>query len=137
MTERNAQQRELIERATQAGRKAYAPESGFHVGAAVLASSGKIYTGCNVENVSYGISTCAERVALHCAVAAGERSFEAIAVVAGEGDFDAPPCGACRQALFEFSPEMMVTYRYGGRFTTSSVAQLLPDAFDRKDVGDD
>ncbi|MFA5809594.1 MAG: cytidine deaminase [Thermoleophilia bacterium] len=136
MTELNTQQRELIERAIQAARKAYAPESGFQVGAAVLTASGKIYTGCNVENASYGISMCAERVAVYCAVEAGERSFEAMAVVAGEGDLDAPPCGACRQALFEFSPEMVVTYRYGGRFTTRIVAELLPDAFDRKAGGD-
>jgi cytidine deaminase len=135
LTEPNTQQQELIESAIQAGRQAYVPESGFRVGAAVLAASGKIYAGCNVENASYGISTCAERVAMQSAVAAGERSFQAIAVVAGEGDYDAPPCGACRQALFEFSPEMVVTYRYGGRFISKSVAELLPDAFDRKDVG--
>jgi len=132
LTELNKQHQELIELATQAGRKAYARESGFRVGAAILAASGKIYTGCNVENASYGISMCAERVAIDCAVAAGERSFEAMAVVAGEGDVDAPPCGACRQVLFEFSPEMAVTYRYGGRFIVRSAAELLPDAFDRK-----
>ena len=124
---------ELIRIAAEAGRRAYAPESSFHVGAVVLASSGKIYTGCNVENVSHGISICAERVAVHSAVAAGERSFEALAVIAGDGNVDASPCGACRQVLIEFSPGMIVIYRHEGETVEKTAAALLPDAFSRKD----
>jgi len=91
----------LLEKAKEARRYAYAPYSGYVVGAALISGRGKIYTGCNVENASYGLSMCAERVAVFKAVAAGERDIKAIAIV-GENDDFCFPCGACRQVLAEF-----------------------------------
>ena len=98
---------ELIKEAGKARENAYAPYSGFKVGAAILGQDGVIFTGCNVENASYGLSVCAERAAVCKAVCAGTASFEAIAVVTPTDD-PASPCGACRQVLAEFSPEMKV-----------------------------
>jgi cytidine deaminase len=99
---------ELLAAARAARAQAYVPYSHFPVGAAVRADDGRIFTGCNIENASYGLTICAERVALFSAVAAGARRIAAVAVVAGEGD-PAMPCGACRQALAEFGPAMIVT----------------------------
>ena len=93
--------RELIEKALEARKKAYAPYSKFKVGAALLTKDGKIYTGCNVENVSYPVGICAERVAVSKAVADGERDFSAIAIV-GSGIDYCMPCGMCRQFMAEF-----------------------------------
>src|SRR5881296_2781589 len=97
--------RKLIAAAKTAQRRAHAPYSKFRVGAALLTKSGKVYTGCNVENASYGLTICAERVALAKAVSEGHRKFKAIAVVAPSGGLS--PCGACRQVLAEFG-EMVV-----------------------------
>ncbi len=96
---------DLLARAEAAARHAYAPYSRFRVGAALLTPEGRVFTGCNVENASYGLSMCAERVALFKAVSEGARRFRAIAV-AGPGP--CPPCGACRQALAEFDPALPV-----------------------------
>ena len=100
--------RELIRLAYQARASAHAPYSGFRVGAALLTNSGKVYTGCNIENAAYSVAVCAERTALFKAVSEGERSFAALAVVGSfEGEVNAPPsapCGICRQALVEFCP---------------------------------
>ena len=100
--------RELIDLAIRAQANAYAPYSGFKVGAALLCEDGEVFVGANVENSSFGLTNCAERSALFAAVSAGKRSFKAIAVVGGAdgvvSDF-CPPCGACRQALAEFSPK--------------------------------
>lgn len=114
----------LLERAREARAYAYAPYSGFKVGAAVLTEDGHIYTGCNVENASYSLSICAERVAVCKAVSEGHIRFSAIAI-AGEGPGPLPPCGACRQVLAEFSPQARVIME--GAITT--VADLLPMAF--------
>ncbi|MGB9846714.1 MAG: cytidine deaminase [Desulfotomaculales bacterium] len=97
----------LLEEAFSAKEKAYAPYSRFRVGAALLAASGKIYRGCNVENASFGLSVCAERVALFKAVSEGERDFAALGV-AGDGEEYCVPCGACLQVLAEFNPQLIL-----------------------------
>lgn len=125
-----SQQKELLQNAEAAAKQAYVPASGFSVGAA-LRTAGGTYTGCNVENASLSLSMCAERVAVFKAVAAGEREFRELAVVNPGGE-DAVPCGACRQVLGEFAPELMVTYRHDGKFVNRPLNELLPDPFRRK-----
>ena len=115
--------------ALEAMGRAYAPYSQFPVGAALLpAGGGAPVVGVNVENASYGLTSCAERNAVFAAVTAGMREFAAIAVHAEAGS--APPCGACRQVLSEFGPEMTVVYRSGGDVVAGSLAELLPDRFE-------
>lgn len=119
----------LLAEAKRARENAYAPYSHFAVGAALLGKSGRIYHGCNVENASYGATTCAERAAIVQAVCQGEREFSAIAVIA---DMPEPvsPCGICRQMLAEFSPEMQVIMgNLAGQVRVASVEQLYPGAF--------
>jgi len=118
---------ELIQLARQARKKAYAPYSHYKVGAALLGKSGKIYTGCNVENASYGHTVCAERTAVLKAVSEGETEFTAIAVVTRNGG---SPCGACRQVLSEFAPKLTIYIAdKDGEFRTTSMKKLLPDSF--------
>lgn len=121
-----------VERARKAARdaslRAYAPYSGFKVGAAVLVPSGEIFTGCNVENASYGLTLCAERVAAAAAVAAGWRTFEVVAVHA-EGPQLPVPCGACRQFLAEFGMKAMVVVSNGSESRALPLAELLPLPF--------
>jgi len=118
----------LIDLARQVRVNAYAPYSKFLVGAALLGKSGKIYTGCNVENLSYGLTICAERGAIMTAVAAGETAFEAIAVVT-DSITPASPCGACRQVLAEFSPNMKVTLsNLEGDIAEFTLEELFPRA---------
>lgn len=118
---------DLVDRAIVARQHAYVPYSGFPVGAALLTKSGQIYTGCNVENASYGMTVCAERVAILKAVSEGETEFEALAVVTNIGG---SPCGACRQVMVEFAPEMPVVIAdLAGQTTILDAAQLLPLAF--------
>lgn len=120
---------DLLREAWEARRRAYAPYSGFAVGAALLASSGAFYSGCNVENRSYGLTICAERVALFKAVAAGERRFVALAVVTEEPDV-VLPCGACRQTLAEFGLDtVVVAATASGQRTVLSLEKLLPLPF--------
>ena len=118
----------LIERALAVRRWAYAPYSHYHVGAAMLADSGRIYDGINVENAAYGSSICAERTALVKAVSEGERRFEAIAVVTNNGG---SPCGACRQMLAEFGLDLKILLIDGeGKvLRETTLRKLLPDAF--------
>jgi cytidine deaminase len=121
---------ELIQAAFNAQKHAYAPYSNFHVGAAIRTASGKIYEGCNVENASFGLTNCAERVAAGTAVAAGDREFTAIAVVSRGG---VSPCGACRQFLAEFSPNVpivMVDSLHPDVIHESTLAELLPGRFE-------
>lgn len=119
---------ELVEAARDARTRAYAPYSGFHVGAAVLTASGGVYSGCNVENASYGLTNCAERAAVFAAVAAGDRAVRAIAVAAPGG---ASMCGACRQVVREFGDAIEVYLAdENGEFRATSISELLPGAFD-------
>ena len=121
--------KDLVKAAREARELAYAPYSGFRVGSALRSRQGRIFTGCNVENSSYGLTICAERVAICKAVSGGEREFEAIVVCAP----GAPaPCGACRQFLYEFGPDLAVfladpNEAYVGRV---ELRDLLPSAFD-------
>jgi cytidine deaminase len=122
---------ELIKAAEAARKEAYAPYSRFAVGAAVRGASGRIYGGCNVENASYGLTMCAERVAIFKAVSAGEKRIVALAVTA---DTDAPasPCGACRQVMAEFGINEVVMCNTKGERRTVTLAALLPYAFDKE-----
>ena len=118
---------ELISLAAEARKRAYAPYSRFAVGAALLTKGGEVYTACTVEDASYGLSMCAERVAVFEAVSAGEQEFEAIAVVTENG---VAPCGACRQVLVEFNPDLRVIVAdTGGQRRTFRLSELIPGAF--------
>ncbi|WEK54142.1 MAG: cytidine deaminase [Candidatus Cohnella colombiensis] len=125
---------QLIQTAIDARKQAYAPYSGFQVGAALL-SGGKIYGGCNIENASYGLTNCAERTAVFKAVSEGNTKIEVIAIVA---DTDGPvsPCGACRQVLAEFSDHNTTIYltNLHGDIEEWTMAQLLPGAFQATDM---
>ena len=124
---------ELVAQAMQARRSAYAPYSGYTVGAALLGKSGRVYTGCNVENAVYPLCTCAERVAVVKAVSEGEREFVALAVVTQNGG---APCGSCRQTLREFGEEIVVLIADAvGSYRETTVAALLPDSFSAMDLG--
>ena len=121
--------RELMAEAEKARRSSYSPYSKFAVGAALLTRSGRVITGCNVENSSFGLSCCAERTAVFKAVSEGEREFKAVAVTAGEGH-GAAPCGACRQVLHEFAPNMWVYYRDAkAHIVRRRLSALLVDGF--------
>ena len=125
----------LIAAATEARLRAYAPYSRFAVGAAVLAG-GRIYSGANVENASYGLSNCAERAAVFAAVGAGERRIEAVAVVT-DTPAPTPPCGACRQVLNEFGPGMTVlSATLAGAVTRTNLSDLLPASFGPQSLPD-
>jgi cytidine deaminase len=126
---------ELIEQAKEAMNDAYAPYSGFKVGAALLCKSGRIYSAGNMENASSGADICAERAAVAKAIASGEREFEAIAVV---GDTPEPisPCGICRQSLIEFGKEIQVVMvNLRGDTAIASIEDLLPRAFTGRCMG--
>jgi cytidine deaminase len=125
-----AETNELIQAALDAQQRAYCPYSNFPVGAALRTAGGKIFQGCNVENASYGLTNCAERVAAGAAVAAGEREFTAIAVVSRGG---VSPCGACRQFLAEFSPDLpivMVDSLDPSKISETTLDKLLPGRFE-------
>jgi cytidine deaminase len=120
---------ELVRAAREAMSRAYAPYSGFRVGAALLGADGSITQGCNVENAAYPSSICAERGAVMAAVAAGVRRFEQL-VIATESDDPTPPCGQCRQVLVEFAPALPVaSVTASGRVQRWSMAELLPNPF--------
>ena len=118
----------LIEKAKEASRKAYAPYSNYKVGAALLTKSGKVYTGCNIENSSYGLTNCAERTAVFKAVSEGEMEFEEMAIYADSPNLPTP-CGACRQVLSEFGPELKITIISNKEQMVTSISELLPLRF--------
>lgn len=130
---------ELIKTSTEMTKRSYVPYSHFHVGAALLDSNGKVWTGCNIENAAYGPSNCAERTAVFKAVSEGARSFEAIAIVGGPEDENGkvqiqdfcPPCGVCRQVLSEFCDrEFKIILANGnGEQKVFTLAELLPESF--------
>lgn len=125
----------LISAAQRALTHAYAPYSKFRVGAALLTQSGRVVTGCNVENASYGLSICAERNAVFAAVALGETRFHALCI-ATETETPVAPCGACRQVLHEFAPVFDVrSYGTGPQGLHQTTATLLPHAFAKRDLG--
>lgn len=122
--------KQLIEKALAMRKKARAPYSGYRVGASLITEDGKIIGGCNVENASYGLSMCAERVVLFKAVAEGYLSFKALAVATENGG---PPCGACRQVIWELCGNIPVYIcKENGDYQETTSAKLLPDAFDAK-----
>lgn len=120
--------KELIEMAIAARQNAYIPYSHFAVGAAVLAESGKVYTGCNIENSSYGLTCCAERNAIFAAVCAGERKFKMLAVAA-DSPTPVAPCGACRQVMAEFNVPLVIMGNLKGSTKTMTAEELLPYSF--------
>ena len=120
----------LIAVASKAREHAHAPYSHFRVGVALRANSGRIFTGCNIENSTFGLTLCAERVAVFKALSEGERGFNAVAVVA-DTERLTPPCGACRQILWEFCRDAeVILSNLGGRMTVRRMSDLFPDAFD-------
>src|ERR1700729_98277 len=120
----------LVTAATQAFQNACAPISNFRVGAAVRAKSGRIFTGCNVENATFGLSVCAERVAIFKAISEGERGFDAVAVVT-DTDALTPPCGACRQIIWEFCGDAeVVLANLKGKVEVHRMSVLFPQPFD-------
>ena len=127
------QKNKLIGRALEARRNAYAPYSGYAVGAALLTKSGEIFTGVNVENAAYPTGTCAERVAVFKAVSEGERAFEAIIVGSSNGG---TPCGSCRQVLSEFGLDIqvLIVNDQGEPVQETTVGELLPGAFTAQDL---
>ncbi|MBO4794800.1 MAG: cytidine deaminase [Clostridia bacterium] len=123
--------RQLIKAAKQAQAFSYSPYSGFKVGAALLCKSGKVYTGCNIENASFSATVCAERTALFKAVSEGEREFSAMAIV-GNTDL-CFPCGVCRQVMSEFCGKNFKIYlEENGKPVTYALGELLPGRFDFK-----
>lgn len=125
------QESELILAACEVRKRAYAKYSNFFVGAALLTNDGHMFAGCNVENISYGLTNCAERTAIFSAVAAGYREFSAVAIATSGG---VPPCGACRQVLAEFNPDMlvvMVDVNRPNQVQRHRLSELLPSCFDK------
>ncbi len=123
---------ELVDLARQAREHAYAPYSKFKVGAAVECQDGRIFSGCNIENSSYGLTVCAERVALGKAISEGVSSFTRIAVIA-DTHSPVPPCGACRQVIFELcgADALIIMANLQGRIEIRTIRELLPAPFDR------
>ncbi len=132
---------ELIKLALEARKKAYSPYSGCKVGAALLTADGIVYTGCNIENASYGLTVCAERTAFFKALSDGHKDFEIIAVTGGREENPETyfyPCGACRQIMSEFcgADFKIITAVSEEDYTVNSLSELLPFSFGREDITD-
>ena len=125
--------KELMKIARKARQNAYAPYSHFAVGAALLAESGRVYTGCNIENASYGLTCCAERNAIFAAVGAGERRFKMLAVAADSPE-PVAPCGACRQVIAEFGIPLVVMGNLKEEIKTMTAEELLPYGFGKESM---
>jgi len=124
----------LIAAATKGREHAHAKFSNFKVGAALRTPSGKVYTGCNIENATYGLTVCAERTAIFKAISEGERKFDAIAVVT-DTDTLTPPCGACRQIIWEFCGDVpVILANLKGKTETFHMSQLFPKPFDSSNL---
>ncbi len=123
----------MLAAAIEVKANAYAPDSGFKVGAAVRTANGEIFCGCNVENASYGLTVCAERVAVFSAIAAGCRQLEELLLVTDSATAVAP-CGACRQVMAEFDIKLVHMADKEGRIKTYHLAELLPLVFSRKNI---
>ena len=138
MTDNQTLYQSLMEAAVAAREFSYSPYSGYRVGAALLGKSGRIYTGCNVENAGYTPTNCAERTAVFKAVSEGEREFTAIAVVGGAGDTIDPactPCGVCRQVLAEFcAADTPVILGSPDQLRVLTLGELLPFAFTKENL---
>ena len=125
--------KELLDKAIEAREFAYAPYSGYQVGAALECEDGRVFTGCNIENAAYGNTICAERTALGKAVSEGARRFTRIAIAsAGSAPY---PCGACRQSLFEFAPDLLVLVTWDGHAEQAYLRDLLPEGFGPASLG--
>ena len=125
----------LVAAAAIARSRAYAPYSGFLVGAALETDNGTMIFGCNIESASYGLTMCAERTAIFKAISEGYRKFTRVAVVTDTAT-PTPPCGACRQLLWEFAPDAeVILANLGGKVVRYTVRELLPDAFDARQLG--
>ncbi len=120
--------KELFEKAKEVSKQAYAPYSNYHVGAAVLTDTDKIFVGCNVENASYGLSICGERNAIFNMVANGEKNIKAIAIYV-DTDKLFPPCGACRQVIAEFGEDVDIIYGNDDKIITTTLKEILPHTF--------
>ena len=129
------QRDELLAAARHVMAKAYAPYSDFQVGAAILTASGKVFTGCNVENASYGLTICAERNAIFAAIAAGEKLNIVAVAVTNSKEAACSPCGACRQVIAEFGKDAVVYYQAPDGIKELSLAALLPDCFTSSSLG--
>lgn len=126
--------KKLAEIALEARKNAYAPYSKFRVGAALVGKSGKIYTGCNIENSSYSLTICAERVALFKAISEGEKEFLTMAI-ASDSDTYTSPCGACRQVILELAGNIQcIMVNNQGKYKTGTIKVLLPKAFTKNDL---
>ncbi|OAA90468.1 cytidine deaminase [Clostridium ljungdahlii] len=125
----------LVSKAFEGRKNAYAPYSNFKVGAAVLAEDGKVYTGCNIENASYGATNCAERTAIFKAISEGNRAIKAIAIVGVENDYTYP-CGVCRQVIAEFASKdaEIILGKGEGEYIVKTLDELLPGAFTKEDL---
>jgi len=124
----------LIQEAEKARKKAYTPYSKFKVGAAILCDDGKIFSGCNIENASFGLTLCAERVAIFKAISEGSTKFKAIAVI-GNTNKPCSPCGACRQVISEFGEDIpLIMTNLKGEVRIKKIKELLPEAFGKNDL---